>query len=152
MRLAIKSAVTTTFAAAVLAICCSAQSPASDAAAAFAPFEQWKNAVLAGDAAALKSFYSADPPAKVRVNTVVRDSDADVSFWLGLKPRSVNVEVVRSTPRHGHISYIFRAQVQPANGPAINLTDDQSWQQLNGEWRIISVERTTLLSSSSRRT
>jgi hypothetical protein len=52
------------------------------------------------------------------------------------------VEVVRNTPRHGHISYIFRAQVQPANGPAINLTDDQSWQQLNGEWRIISVERT----------
>jgi thioredoxin 1 len=124
-----------------MAVCCFAQSPVPDAAT-FAPFEQWKNAVLSGDAAMLKSFYSTDPPAKVRINAALRDSDADVSFWLGLKPRSIKVDVVRNTPRRGHISYIFRAQVQPASGTAINLTDDQSWLQVNGEWRLISVERT----------
>jgi thioredoxin 1 len=142
MHPATRSAIRTAVAVTAMAICSFAQSSSPEAAGTFAPFEQWRNAILAGDAAMLKSFYSTDPPAKVRINAVVRDSDADVSFWLGLKPRSIKVEVVRNTPRRGHISYIFRAQVQPASGAAIDLTDDQSWQQMNGEWRLISVERT----------
>lgn len=111
-------------------------------AAAFTPFEQWKVAVLAGDAGALKALYSTDPPAKVAVGIVKSDADADANFWLGLKARSIKVEVVRNELRHGHISYIFRAEVQPANGPAISITDDQSWDQQGGQWRLISVERT----------
>jgi thioredoxin 1 len=114
--------------------------------ASFPPFEQWKAAVLAGDAAALKSLYSTDPPAQIHVSSSsVRDAheaESDIAFWLGLKPRSITVDVVRNTPRHGHISYIFRAEVQPATGPAINITDDQSWLQQGDHWRLISVERT----------
>src|SRR5215475_6235294 len=75
----------------------------------FAPFEQWKSTVLSGDAAGLKALYSADPPALVRINSATRDVDADVNFWITLKPRSVKVDVVRNELRHGHISYIFRA-------------------------------------------
>jgi thioredoxin 1 len=108
----------------------------------FAPFEQWKAAVLAGDSATLRSFYSTDPAAKVSIGTVLHDASADVDFWIGLKPREVQTEVVRNEPRHGHISYIFRAQVEPANGPALNLTEDQSWQQQGNEWKLIEVERT----------
>ena len=113
---------------------------------AFPPFEQWKAAVLAGDTAALKALYSTDPPAQVHVSSAsVRDAheaDADIGFWLSLKARSMKVEVVRNEPRHGHISYIFRAEVQPASGPALNVTDDQSWQQQGDHWRLIDVERT----------
>ena len=111
---------------------------------AFAPFEQWKSAVLSGDGGALKAFYSVDPPAQVRINSVMRDVDADVNFWLSLKPRAINIEVVRDEPRHGHISFIFRAEVASglSNGQTVFLTDDQSWQQLNGQWKLISVERT----------
>jgi len=112
--------------------------PGSDT---FAPFEQWKAAVLAGDASALKAFYSVDPAALVRINSVTRDVDADVSFWLALKPRVIHVEVVRNELRHGHISFIFRAEVE-SGLQTVNLTDDQSWQQQNGQWRLISVERT----------
>jgi thioredoxin 1 len=120
-----------------------AQSPQAAAGdATFAPFEQWRTAVLAGDAVGLKSFYSTDPAAKVRINAVMRDADADVSFWLGLKPSSIKAEVVRNEPRHGHVSYIFRAEIQPSSGPAIRLTDDQSWQPQGSRWRLISVERT----------
>ena len=108
----------------------------------FAPFEQWKAAVLAGDAAALKELYSTDPAAQVSVGVVKSTADADASFWLGLKVRSMKTEAVRNEIRHGHISYIFRAEVQPADGPAISITDDQSWQQQGDHWRIISVERT----------
>jgi thioredoxin 1 len=113
-------------------------------ATTFAPFEQWKKAVLSGDAAALKSMYSSDPPAQVRINSVRRDVDADVSFWLALKPRSMTVDVVRNEPRHGHISFIFRSQVASGapGGQTVSLTDDQSWQEIGGQWRLISVERT----------
>jgi thioredoxin 1 len=110
----------------------------------FAPFEQWKSAVLANDAATLKSFYSMDPPVHVRINAVARDADADVNFWLSLKPRNIKVDVVRNELRHGHISFIFRGEVDSGQqgGQTIYLTDDQSWQQQNGQWRLISVERT----------
>ena len=116
-----------------------AQSPET-----FAPFEQWKTAVLAGDAVALKSMYSTDPPVQVRINTVTRDADADIQFWLAQKPRSMSVEVVRNEPRHGHISFIFRSEVVSGvpGAQTVALTDDQSWQQIGGQWQLISVERT----------
>jgi len=106
------------------------------------PFEQWKTAILAQDAVTLKNFYSTNPAAQVRVNSVMHDTEADTSFWLGLKPRSIDVEVVRNTIRHGHYSFIFRARVLLPNGQALNITDDQSWQQQGDVWRLISVERT----------
>ena len=106
------------------------------------PFEQWKAAILAQDAATLKSFYSTNPAAQVRVNSVMHDAEADTSFWLGLKPRGIDVEVVRNTIRHGHYSFIFRARVLLLNGQTLNITDDQSWQQQGDVWRLIAVERT----------
>lgn len=108
----------------------------------FAPFERWKSAVLSGDAAALRSFYSTDPAVQVRIDSVVSDADADLNFWLALRPRSMTVDVVRNEPRHGHISFIFRSEVVSVDGKTVSLTDDQSWQQIGGQWRLISVERT----------
>src|SRR5438034_7626526 len=70
-------------------------SQAADAASNFAPLEHWKNAILAGDAGALKAFYSTNPAAEINLDRVKHDADADVSFWLGLKARSMNVEIVR---------------------------------------------------------
>ena len=132
-----KYAVLMAFAMAAASV--SAQSPD-----AFAPFEQWKTAVLAGDATGLKAMYSQNPLARVNVGVTNSDVDADISFWLGLKPRSMKTEVVRNEPRHGNISYIFRAEVQSGlpNGQTVNITDDQSWQQQGDQWRLISVERT----------
>jgi thioredoxin 1 len=129
---------------AIIAIAASAwaQSGASAGTATFAPFERWKSAILAGDAAALRSLYGTDPPAQVSVKGANYGADADVNFWISLKPRSMKVEVVRNELRHGHISYIFRAQVQPSSGPEINITDDQAWQQQGDRWFLIGVERT----------
>src|SRR3954469_3273534 len=116
----------------------------ADAPETFAPFEQWKTAVLAGDAAALKTLYRADPPVQVRINTLTRDADADINFWLELRPRSMSVEIIRNEPRHGHISFIFRSEVVSGapGGQTVSLTDDQTWQQIGGQWRLIAVERT----------
>ena len=112
--------------------------------ASFAPFEQWKAAVLAEDAVTLKALYSTNPPAEVSVKLVKGRADADIDFWLGLKVRTMKTEVVRNEMRHGHISYIFRAEVQSGlpNGQAIDVTEDQSWQQQGDQWRLVGVERT----------
>jgi len=112
--------------------------------ASFAPFEQWKAAVLAGDADALKALYSTNPPAEVSVKLVKGGADSDINFWLGLKVRSIKTEVIRNETRHGHISYIFRAEVQSGlpNGQTINVTEDQSWEQQGDQWRLVGVERT----------
>lgn len=110
----------------------------------FPPFEQWKAAVLAGDAAMLKSLYSTDPAAQIEINREHHGADADVNFWLGLKARSMKVGVVRNEVRHGHVSFILRAEVasgQPGN-PTVNVTEDQSWSQQGDQWRLIYVERT----------
>ena len=132
------------FASALILVTSSAFAQTPQPATTFAPFEQWKSAVLSGDAAALKSFYSTDPPAQVQVNLTKSGADTDIGFWLALKPRSMKTHVVRNEPRHGHISYIFHAEVVPGQpyAPIISVTDDQSWQQQGDQWRLISVERT----------
>jgi len=114
----------------------------NDTSTGFPPFEQWKSAVLSGDAPALQQLYSQNPPAQVRVKGVMHGADADTSFWLALKPQSMNVDVIRDEPRHGHISFIFRATVISANGRKNSVTEDQSWQKQGEQWRLISVERT----------
>ena len=44
-----------------------AQASAADSSTGFPPLDQWKSAIIAGDVAALKSFYSTDPPAISRL-------------------------------------------------------------------------------------
>jgi thioredoxin 1 len=118
--------------------------PSPDSAAAFAPFEQWKAAVLAADAPGLKALYSTDPAAQMRIKTVMRDADADTSFWLGLKPRSMKVEIVRLIVRPTRANVIFRADVVSGlpNGQNINVTNDQTWTKQGDQWRLVYAERT----------
>ena len=120
-----------------------AASPAGSKAD-FAPFQQWMRAVLTGDAAALKVLYSADPPAQVRVKAVMHDADADTSFWLGLKARSMKVEFVREIIHPEKASLIFRADIVTgeSNGQTVSVTDDQYWEKHGDQWRLLSVERT----------
>ena len=116
----------------------------SDTAATFAPFEQWKNVVLAGDAAALKALYSTDPAARVRITGTEHDADADTNFWLALKARSMKVEIVRLIVRPEKASVIFRADVVSGipNGQTVTVTDDQYWMKQGEQWRLVGIERT----------
>jgi thioredoxin 1 len=118
--------------------------PSPDPTAAFVPFEEWKSAILAGDAAALKALYSANPPAQTRVGGVMHDADADTSFWLDLKPRSMKVEFVRQIVRPDRASMIFRADVVSGmpNGQTVSVTDDQYWLKQGDQWRLVGIERT----------
>ncbi len=116
----------------------------------FEPFHQWMAAVLTNDAAALKSFYSTNPPAKVRVKTVMHDADADTSFWLEPKVLTMKAEIIRGTlPKPGVTHLILHLEAvtaasggQPVSITPVSIIDDQVWNQQGDQWRIVSVERT----------
>ena len=135
------------FVMAVSASCAWAQaapSPAPDAAS-FAPFQQWVGAILTGDAATLKALYSTDPPAQIRIKDSMVDAAADVNFWIGMKVRSMKVEVIRTTtPRPDVTHIIFRADVVTGlpDGKSTTVTDDHIWLKQGNEWRLSSAERT----------
>ena len=108
----------------------------------FPPFEQWKAAVLSADAAALKAMYSTQPPAQIRIKSVRHDADADTTFWLSLKPKTMTVDFVRLIVRPKIASVIFRTEVTAADGKKMSLTDDQVWQKQDDQWRLVASERT----------
>ena len=112
----------------------------------FAPLEQWKNAVLAGDAASLKALYSTSPPAQVAAPGDQNTADAEVNFWIGLKAQQMNVDVVQtSSPQPGVQVIAFQADVKPGGSSkdqTLYITDAQAWQQQGEEWRLVNVKRT----------
>ncbi len=140
MKLAVKTVGVTLLLLAMMAVA----AVQSDEPDSFPPFEQWKAAVLAGDASALKALYSTDPAAQMRIKTVMQAADADTSFWLGLKPRTMKVEIVRLIVRPTRANVIFRADVVSGvpNGKSVNVTDDQTWQKQGDQWRLVYAERT----------
>ncbi len=128
----------------IILACAQAQTAPSPEPAAFVPFEERKSAVLAGDAGALNALYSTSPAAQTRVGGVMHDADADTSFWLGLKARSMKVEFVRQIVRPDRASMIFRADVVSGmpNAQTVTVTDDQYWLKQGDLWRLVAVERT----------
>lgn len=117
------------------------QTTSASSSTEFAPLEQWRAAVLAGDAATLKALYSTDPAPKVQANGVVTSTDSDVNFWLSLKARNMKLETVAVLDRPWGTSVVFKADVQLPDGQSLSVTDGQGWKNLGGQWRLISSER-----------
>lgn len=108
----------------------------------FQPLAQWRKAVIEGDGAGLQSLYSSDPPAQVAANGAETSAEADINFWLGLKAKSMKVEIVRLKQRTNGESVIFKAKVQCADGRTIDIINAQGWKREGEQWRIAGVERT----------
>jgi thioredoxin 1 len=108
----------------------------------FAALDTWKGAVLKGEAAALKALYSSDPAAQISANGVTAGADSDVIFWLGLKAKSMKLEIVRLKERTNGESVIFKAEVRTASGKVIDITDAQGWRKQGDQWRLVGAERT----------
>jgi hypothetical protein len=115
---------------------------ASTDAGSFPPFQQWMGAVLTGDSSTLTGLYSNDPPAEISIKTMNHTADADTTFWLDLKVRSMKAEIVRLVVRPERASIIFRAAIVADDGRTVNVTDAQGWQKQGDQWRIVGVERT----------
>jgi thioredoxin 1 len=107
----------------------------------FPALDQWKQAVMAGDAAALKALYSTDPATEVQANKVNGDAATDINFWLGLKPQSIALEIVRFRQKGERASVIFNAKIHAGTKDLI-VADSTGWLNQGGQWRIAAVERT----------
>jgi thioredoxin 1 len=120
--------------------------PAQNTNAAFAPLEQWKNTVLLGDPVGLKMLYSTSPTAQVAAPGDQNTADAEVDFWIGLKARQMNIDVVQtSSPQPGVLVIAFQAEVRSGEPPkeqTLYVTEAQVWQKQGEQWHLLNVKRT----------
>lgn len=146
MRLTERGLGAALLALAVITACGSAAFASTSASSTtFAPLEQWKAAVVAGNASLLKSMYSSNPPAQVKTETGIAGAEADTDFWTGLKARRMKLTVVKSdSPYPGVQQVVFEAEVHSGPGAdhVVYVNEAQLWQQQNGQWRLTQAQRT----------
>ncbi len=132
---------------AIIALCGSVgQASSSTSSPTFAPLDQWRAAVISGNASLLKSMYSSSPAP--RVMTISGDStpDAEAAFWTGLKARQVKLNVGQSdSPQPGVQQVVFEAEVHSgtaAKDHVVWVTEGQLWQDQGGTWKLLATKRT----------
>ncbi len=107
----------------------------------FPPLDQWKTAVLSGDAAQLKPFYSVTPPAQIKTVHGTLDGPAEAAFWASLKGQSMELKVVQAAaPQPGLQAVMFNADLKTASR-TVKVSDQQIWQMQNGVWVIVRSQR-----------
>ena len=127
---------------AALSWCALAQVAAGTDALAFPPLDQWKTAVLAGDAAGLSSLYSTNPALQVAIGKDTSDASGETSFWVGLKARKIDLQINQKTsPQPGVQVVVFQAEVQ-SGSETLFVTEAQAWQQQGDSWRLVVVKHT----------
>lgn len=109
--------------------------------AIFPPLDQWKSAVLAGNAAALQALYSTSPPARIATVAGESTTAADIAFWTGLKARRIKLDIIQSeSPQTGVQQVVFQAEVLSA-AHTVYVTEGQLWQQQGTQWRLAATKR-----------
>jgi len=118
---------------------------AGNSGTAFPPLLQWKNAVIGGNAAALKALYSTNPPPQIVTPAGETSADSDASFWTGLKVRRMKLDIIQSdSPQTGIHQVVFQAEVHsgtPPGGRTVYITEGQLWQQQGEQWRLAATKR-----------
>jgi thioredoxin 1 len=125
------------------------QSKEANTTEKFEPFEKWKDFVLKNDANGLKTLYSTNPVAQIKVGSD-RDLDisGDVRFWTGSKPKSMKIDVLQSSASQvqpGMFQVLFRAEIQTIDGTkekTYYITEGQLWRQQDQAWRLLVSRRT----------
>src|SRR5271157_1025454 len=103
----------------------------------FAPLERWKAAVLAGDDAALRALYSANPPADIQSPKKQPIAlEDELRFWEGLKGQGLSamkIEIAKldSGPFAGSQLVAFEAELRLKTSTGIKteyVVETQVWQ------------------------
>lgn len=113
--------------------------------AIFPPLEQWKAAVIAGNASPLQALYSTSPPARIATVAGESSTAADIAFWTGLKARRLKLDILQSeSPQAGVQQVVFQAEILSAAASpphTVYVTEGQLWQQQGGQWRLAATKR-----------
>ncbi|MGH9480521.1 MAG: thioredoxin family protein [Terriglobales bacterium] len=127
-------------------------SNAAQAGHAFAPLQQWANAVSAGDPAGIAAFYSSSPPPSLIVSSgVITDVPREATFWASWKKVHLThfgVDLIVDqpvTPQLHQIGFEAEIKVQGAAGPVdLFAFVQQTWLRQPGGWKIVSGGRSDL--------
>jgi thioredoxin 1 len=127
-----------------------ATSQAQAAAPAFAPLNEWRQAILSGDPTQLTNLYSTSPPARINTGdqTVVSATD-DATFWQSWKAKgltSIRLEIVQQqSPTLDERQIFFQAALHFATtgGAPQNLfiATAQYWVRRDAQWQIATAAR-----------
>lgn len=129
-----------------------AQRAAKSLEATFSPLQTWRAAVLSGDAAALKSLYSTDPPALATTpKGTSNDPAAEPDFWATLKSAGLSRLTLRiahlDSPQAGleRVIFTLEATLQSASGPSKSFASiAQMWADVDSQPVIVATHRTNL--------
>jgi thioredoxin 1 len=131
----------------------------STAGAAFEPLERWKAAVESGNRTDLASFYTTSPPARAKTprgETV--DPSEEPAFWSSLHGLGISrvdpkvLEVKHLQP--GVVAVVLRIELELGSGAAQKeavVSGAQVWLQQQGDWRIVSTQRSDLAAMPTMR-
>jgi len=135
---------------AALTFSCAANSNAQTATSAFAPLDQWRQAILSGDPTQLANLYSTSPPAKIDTGdqTVVSATD-DATFWQSWKAKgltSIKLEIVQQqSPTLDERQIFFPAALHLAatggGSQHLFIATAQYWVRRDGQWQIATAAR-----------
>jgi thioredoxin 1 len=127
----------------------------------FAPFDEWKKAVTAGDRAALARLYSANPPAVAQVGKTKLDNiQEELRFWAGLRSSGVtefNPKVLEIAVLQGQTKLLLRIEAVKAAGsptsagPHLVASMVQVWTQEPDGWHITATRRSEFSPGAERR-
>ena len=113
----------------------------------FPPLEAWREAVLAGDKAALGNLYSTNPPAKVVTSVGEGGPSQDVDYWAnvkkaGLKALDVKMMLKETTPQGiTQLALRMYLTIQASGGPEdFVVGGSQMWAQIDGNWKIVGMQ------------
>ena len=118
--------------------------------AEFSPLDQWRAAILGGDAARLRALYSATPPARIETPEGPGSTASEVAFWLGGGTHSltaVRMEEVQSTELRPGIRQIIARAELAGNHTRNSHTEYANvaliWEQQGTTWHIAASKRVT---------
>ena len=123
--------------------------PQSAAPSSFAPLEQWRSAVLSGDAAALQRLYSSSPEPKLTdADNKSVPLSSELAFWSSLKAKGlvdVKLEIAQEqSPQPNVHEVVFYAVLTWRNSAPRKqeyLIVAQGWAQQSSRWLIAASRR-----------
>ena len=122
----------------------------------FAPLEEWKAAVMRGDAAQLARVYSTMPPTAVTVTKDDRPVAGNVNeerrYWAGLPAGGMtqfHPKVLEVERRPGEVSVLLRIE-GVRGGKQVVAPMKQVWAQQKAGWRMIASVRSDFVPNAVR--
>jgi ketosteroid isomerase-like protein len=127
-----------------------AEGTSSPTGAAFSPLDRWKAAVLAGDRAAIKSFYVSDPRAFAQTpqGKIADAAGEESDFWSRLAPAGLSEIVpkilVQKSPQPGVTSLVLRIELKfQSKGESHQsvVSAAHVWVGQDDDWHIFVTQR-----------